>query len=329
MAKRKSIKVEDLIEDHTFLQWVKGENNPQAQEWEYRYHNFPSDRKVMDQAKILVEGIPFNRRFISDQKVERAWEDVTNALDAASKEQATKTFLKSDWKIAAAILFIVMAGTGLYAIFQNSEKVYQTAFGERLEVTLPDGSQVTMNTNSTLRYVRNNPRRVVMTGEIYFDIEKKPETGEPFIVQTPDLDIQVLGTEFNVNSRLKKTEVLLDEGSIELDIKEKERIRMVPGDFVSYSSLENRILEQQKAKKPEVITSWKDGVLLLDSVSVASALLLLEETYNIETHIENSEVAEKMLIGGVPNDNLETCVAALRTIYNLDIHIKNDTLMVR
>jgi len=222
-----------------------------------------------------------------------------------------------------------MAGGGAYAIYQNGEVQYHTQYGERMELDLPDGTQVTMNANSTLSYVRKNPRRVRMRGEMYFNVRKKPETGAPFIVTTPDLDIQVLGTEFNVNSRQEKTEVLLDEGSIVLDMKQKGRMLMKPGDLVSYSATENKILEQQIAEKPEVITSWKEGVLLLDSVSLVSTLSLLEDTYNITAIIENKEIGDKILVGGVPNDNLETCVKALRTIYDLDIRITGDTLIVR
>lgn len=330
MAKKESIQVEDLIEDTSFKQWVNGMNSPQAQEWEYHYQNRPGDRDVMDQAKVMIEGIPFNRRFISDQKVETAWQRLGETLDTVPDEQLVRAYtLKIFWKIAAAVIFIIMAGTALYSVYQNGEKVYRTAYGDRMELTLPDGSHVTMNANSTLSFVRRNPRKVTMTGEMYFDVEKKPETGEPFLVHTPDLDIQVLGTEFNVNSRQEKTEVLLDEGSIELDIKQKGSMRMVPGDFVSYSLIENKILEQQTAEKPEVITSWKEGVLLLDSVSLASNLSLLEDTYDISTIIENQVVGNKILVGGVPNDNLETCVNALRTIYNLDIQISGGTLIVR
>lgn len=330
MAKKQSILVEDLMENASFKQWVNGINNPQAQEWEYHYQTYPGDRDVMNQARVLIEGVPFNRRYISDQKVEKAWLRLEETLDEVSDEQPVRPHsLKIFWKIAVAIIFIIMAGTGLYSMYQNGEKVYRTAYGERMEVVLPDGSHVTMNANSTLSFIRRSPRKVTMTGELYFDIEKKPETGKPFVVHTPDLDIQVLGTEFNVNSRQEKTDVLLDEGSIELDMNKKGIMRMVPGDFVSYSLIENEILEQQTTKKSEVITSWKEGVLLLDSVSLSSTLSLLEDTYDISTIIENREIVDKMLVGGVPNDNLETCVNALRTIYNLDIQITGDTLIVR
>lgn len=322
--------IKELIEDLSFIQWVRGENSPKSQEWEYRYQNYPEDREVMDHARLVVEGIPFNKRFISDNRVETAWLKMESALDnLPDKQPSSKYYVRIYGRIVASLALILSAGVAIYLIYQNQEVVHSTFYGERMELTLPDGSQVIMNANSSLTYVRKNPRKVSMTGEIYFNIKKKLETGAAFVVATPDLDIQVLGTEFNVNSHKEKTEVLLDEGSIVLNMKEKGRLLMEPGDLVSYTAAGNKILKQHVPIKPEVITSWKEGVLLLDSISLHTTLSLLEDTYNIKTIIENEKLRDKILVGGVPNDDLETCVQALKTIYRLDIQITSDTLIVR
>ena len=330
MDRKPALQIEYLIQDPSFIEWVHGEHNPRTQAWEYRYQNNPEARVLMDQAKVVVEGIPFNRRFISDGKVALAWQKIEKALDQVDEKDPHRIHsFGAIWKIAAAVIIVMIAGTALYFNYKNGEQVYYSDFGQRMEITLPDGSHVTMNANSSLSFVRRNPRNVTMTGEVYFDIAKKPKTGEPFIVHTPDLDIQVLGTEFNVNSRQEKTEVLLEEGSIELNMKEQKKLLMKPGDFVSYSLAKNTILEHQTNQKTEVITSWKEGVLLLDSISLESTLSLLEQTYNVTTIIQNEELSGKILVGGVPNDNLEMCVRALRTIYNLEIELKADSLIVR
>lgn len=330
MANNQKFQLEDLIADPTFIQWAMGAKSIHTKPWEDRYFGDPEVRSVMEEARLVIQGIPFNKRFIPQQKVDLAWSRLNQALE--SNQADVPKFgisLKYLWKIAATVLFFILAGGGAYAVYQNGEVQYRTQFGERMEVYLPDGTHVSMNANSTLNYIRKNPRRVRMNGEMYFDVKKKPETGTPFIVTTPDLDIQVLGTEFNVNTRHEKTEVLLDEGSIVVDMREKGKMLMKQGDLVSYSAKDNEILEQHAAEKPEMITSWKEGVLFLDSVSLESALLLLEDTYNITTIIENQKIGDKILVGGVPNDNLETCVKALRTIYDLDIRLTEDALIVR
>lgn len=330
MKQNKPIDFDKILEDPSFIQWVQGEQNSRAQEWEYRYQHDSAAREMMDRARLVVEGIPFHQRFISPAKVNTAWNNLEAELERHSDRPSEKRGkVMNFWKYAAAVIVLITLGGGLYNFYQNREEIYYTGYGERQEFKLPDGSQVVMNANSSLRYQRRQPRQVTMTGEIYFDIARKPETGEPFKVYTPDLSIRVLGTEFNVNTRRARTDVLLEEGVIELEMDSEHRLSMRPGDFISYSSSEKRILSQRSATKPEVITSWKEGVLLLDSISLVSTLALLEETYNVTTVIESKELGDKILVGGVPNDNLEMCVRALRTIYNLEIELVSDSLIVR
>lgn len=331
MNKKEPIQPKDLLEDPEFREWVKGEDGPGFQKWEYRYLFSPEDREAMDQARLLLEGIPFKQRFLSDRSVDSAWEKMMASLDQRSAETSKEVRRQSAFilKVAAAIFLLMAAGTVLYSMYQNDEVVHQTLYGERMNIVLSDGTRVSLNANSSLTYVRKNPRIVRIEGEGYFYVAKKPETGEPFIVNTPDLKIRVLGTEFNVNSRSQKTEVLLDEGSIELDLADLGTMLMEPGDLVSYSAAEEKILEQKIPDKPEVITSWKQGVLLLDSITLSETLSLLEQTYDVIVVLENEEVGDRILVGGVPNDDLESCIQALKTIYKLDIELQDSNLIIK
>lgn len=331
MNKKEPIQVKDLLEDPQFREWAKGEDGPGFQKWEYRYVFSTEDREAMDEARILLEGIPFKQRFLSDKSVDLAWEKLEASLDQRSAVVSQESRRRSVFvlKIAAAVLLLLAAGAGLFSIYQNSEVVYRTPYGERMHIELSDGSRVFLNANSSLSYIRKDPRTVRIEGEGYFYVAKKPRTGEFFIVNTPDLTIRVLGTEFNVNSRNQRTEVLLDEGSVELDLADLGKMLMEPGDLISFSAVDERILEQKIPDKPEVITSWKQGVLLLDSITLNETLKLLEETYNVTTLLENEEVGKKVLVGGVPNDNLESCIQALKTIYKLDIQLNENQLTIK
>lgn len=331
MKDKKPIQIKELLEDPEFREWVKGDDSPSFQKWEYRYLFSEEDRDAMDQARLLLEGIPFKQRFLSEKKVDSAWENIEKSLQQPSLTTVNHSRKRSAafMKMAAAFIVLVAAGVGIYTFYQNGEVIYETPYGERMDVVLADGSKVLMNANSTLSFIRKNPRNVKITGEAYFHVAKKPVTGEPFIVTTPDLKIKVLGTEFNVNSRSQKTEVLLDEGSIELDLAELGKLLMKPGDLILFSASEEKVLEQKVAEKPEVITSWKQGVLLLDSITLSETLRLLEQTYDVTAVLENDEIGDRILVGGVPNDNLETCIRALQTIYKLNIELKEGNLIIK
>ena len=97
---------------------------------------------------------------------------------------------------------------------------YKTAFGETRTVTLTDGSQVTLNANSSLRVPRfgfgKRTRDVTLLGEADFSIKHLPDD-QRFVVQTDkNFEVVVLGTEFLVNTREKGTKVVLNKGKVRL-----------------------------------------------------------------------------------------------------------------
>ena len=129
----------------------------------------------------------------------------------------------------------------------------QTSFGEKKELTLPDGSLVVLNACSELHYPTQfigNQRQVQLTGEAYFKITANPE--KPFRIQTPEFQVEVLGTEFNVksytNDRIQSVEV--ENGKVQVDLPE-DRIRLKKqeqiylnrqsGEYTKKKRLENQV----------------------------------------------------------------------------------------
>ena len=125
----------------------------------------------------------------------------------------------------------------------NTKITHKTNYGEILNIKLQDGSDVTLNSNSSLSYNKNESRKVWLTGEAFFQVDKKVVTNAKFWVITDDLSVEVYGTSFNVNTKKKKTDVFLEEGSIWLSLKNGENKKMIPGNYISYSSQQNKILE--------------------------------------------------------------------------------------
>lgn len=106
---------------------------------------------------------------------------------------------------------------------------------------LPDHSRVTLNANSRVTYYEETHpqpvREVFLEGEAFFSVVHQERASPvPFIVRTPDLTVQVLGTEFNVNTRRGRTQVVLDDGQIELQLPSEQKAAMKPGDLVEYEA---------------------------------------------------------------------------------------------
>src|SRR5690606_8268575 len=87
--------------------------------------------------------------------------------------------------------------------------------------------------------------------------------GLPFVVITDDITVHVTGTQFNVNSRRQKTMVYLDEGKVNVAVKERpdEKYEMKPGEELVYQASLDQV-EQKKVEAPEEISGWKEGMLV-------------------------------------------------------------------
>ena len=124
---------------------------------------------------------------------------------------------------------------------------FAVAQGHTDSLTLPDNSRVWLNAGSHLIYPRSfdgRIRKVFLSGEAYFDVAK--DAGHPFIIKAGDVQVRVLGTQFNVTSyeNMESVSVCLVEGSVSMDIDGdglKRNILLIPGDVVRYDTLSGAV----------------------------------------------------------------------------------------
>jgi len=122
--------------------------------------------------------------------------------------------------IAASILLLF----GLFYVLNHNETTFETGYGEQLVITLPDGSEATINSKSSLSYNasnwKENNRTLTLSGEAYFNVKK----GSLFTVNTDTGSIEVLGTQFNVNSNTNSLEVKCYTGKVRVFNQKTEAI---------------------------------------------------------------------------------------------------------
>ena len=147
--------------------------------------------------------------------------------------------------------------------------------GHTYSVTLADGSEVTLNAGSHLRYpveFLGDTREVVLTGEAFFDVAK----GErPFEVKVAGAAVRVYGTRFNVKlSKNDIIETVLVEGRVGFRTPGREEIRVVPGEQVTYRGASGEVATRRVDTR--YATAWMEGVfrysdreldLVLDDIS--------------------------------------------------------------
>lgn len=250
------------------------------------------------------------------------------SVAAPTSDSASASIRDSRWRVrrfrfiggvAAGLLLLI--ALFYFSGILNNEIEYHTSFGEREKITLPDGSMVELNANTTLvwdkRWKHNNIRRVRLDGEAFFEVLHTSGDAK-FIVYTDDLDVEVLGTSFNVSNRHQTTEVFLEEGSVKLGLKgnRAEEVTMIPGQKVIYS-VANDLLVEEKAK--DDAASWKNDVLYFNDKTVEEILLEVSALYGVEFSYSDPEIKERKLNFWVPYTGWESTKEAFELTMNLTI----------
>lgn len=236
----------------------------------------------------------------------------------AREEKAYHSTFRYRYAVAAAVVFLLLSTWMLVWLSTSGTQTFQTAYGEVQQIQLPDGSEVVLNANSKLWYAHNNPREIWFEGEAFFEVVHTVDDA-PFSVHTADLVVNVLGTAFNVNTRRKKTDVVLSTGKVRLDLEKEAKqasLMMEPGDKVTYASAEKAL--ERKVVNPEAFTSWTSGTIVFDHTRLGEIFQLMEDNYGVEMVVADSSWLDKEFTGEVVQD-LEVMVILLEKTFDFTL----------
>jgi ferric-dicitrate binding protein FerR (iron transport regulator) len=208
-------------------------------------------------------------------------------------------------------------------------KTYQTAYGEVKTFILTDGSQVTLNANSSLRIPRwgfgKSDRKVLLEGEAAFNVQHTP-SHQPFVVKTnKNLEVVVLGTEFSVFSRHRGARVVLKKGKVRVNYQQGNSTRqllMKPGELVSFDRANKVSLKT--ASQPQNFSIWKEKRFLFDETILADVAQMLEETYGLTVTIDNPDLAQRKLMGSFRAENVDELLLTIAELLNISIVREED-----
>jgi transmembrane sensor len=158
--------------------------------------------------------------------------------------------------------------------------IYRTGNGETVTFKLSDSSQIVLNANSSLKVVMHSglrpSREAWIEGEAFFKI-KKQKSHTSFTVHTSNVDVNVLGTEFNVSDRRDMSTVVLQSGQIKISntIGRVQEVMMKPGDLAAFADTSSRF--QIRLVNPENYNSWIYQKLVFDHTSISDVAHMLED----------------------------------------------------
>lgn len=224
--------------------------------------------------------------------------------------------------------------TGIDSAQNRQEEVYhllQVPRGGEYRLTLADGTDVWLNSDSRLRYpvyFRSGQRRVYLEGEAYFQVRR--DTLHPFIVEAADrLSIEVLGTGFNVQAYPEEKEIYttLNTGSVKVCHGQQEVV-LQPDQQAVYS-LAGGPIEIHPVKASRV-SAWKDGQFLFEEAELETILLRLGRWYNLDIFYADPEVKGFHFTGDLEKYEDYTLIfKMLEKATKIKFEIKNHTVIVR
>jgi transmembrane sensor len=266
-------------------------------------------------------------------------------------------------KIAAIVIPVFLLG-GILSYFISGnrpepESVTYTEirapFGNRTEITLPDGSTVWLNAGSKIKYMNvfnKDNREIQLHGEAYFKVAKN--TDLPFDVKTGDLSIRAVGTEFNVKSYDDEDiiETTLVEGKIAINQGRKQRgsVYLQPHQQALYlkndKNLTVKDLKRVKEAKPEVLKSkkgiiyiaekidfvpivaWKENRLILKGEELSELAVKLERKYDVKFIFGSDKLKLFRFSGTLENETLTQVLDVIKLSAPLEYKLQGKTVLI-
>lgn len=218
--------------------------------------------------------------------------------------------------IAAGLLVAAVAAWQVPDLLLRLRSDYWTNTGERLEVALPDGSTMTLNTGTAVDLDFAGGRRHValLRGEAYFDVARDPD--HPFRVTGRFGEVEVKGTAFAVRLEAASDTVVLDEGSVLLRGSDGiERAAMVPGQF----ALIDATAAPQLSLATPGLTSWRDGRLSVSSRPLSEVVDELRRYYGGTIVVLDGDATRTMVSGSFRLDDIDAALRSLAASVGLHV----------
>lgn len=311
-----------VSEEKTLLNWI--DQSPQHEKL------FREEQKRLSP---FISGI-------YDANVDEQWRQLSLKIQKKQtirKNQLKKALLRFQIPAAALLIFALVCYWVLERNAGDSSATFATTVstqnGERTSFLLPDGTKVSLNSNSQLMFPEEftgNLRQVELSGEAFFEVTPKREA--PFIVHTTAMDVRVLGTAFNVeafpgapvvNTTLVHGKVTLES---EIGHETTTLAELNPYERVTFH-VDNHQVEIHRETNLEQYIGWKDGKLVFLNSSIEEVAKKLELWYDVSVQIHGESLKRLHFTATFTNETIEQVLNLLKISYPFEYRIEKLTGM--
>jgi transmembrane sensor len=262
-----------------------------------------------------------------------AWRSVKSKINRSKEfnlSQNQKPRFGFGWRIAAGVVFALGLG---YLGYQWSNPVVETfsvvSETDILRDSLPDGSFAILNKKSELNYEYssgNRTRRVKLKGEAYFSVRHEKE--KPFVIETDEVFIRDIGTEFNVNAYPDKDtiEIVVTAGEVQFYTLRDSGLVLKAGEKGIYSKRTKQFYRLKSTDLNEL--AYKTKIFRFNNTEMTAVVKLLNEVYNSKIKLVSTAIYKCRLTVNFSEDNLETIVEVIAETMGFTISHKEDEILL-
>ncbi len=327
------MKSEEFLLDDSFLAWYFRSDEDHWKHWEELRKKDPVLRGQMEEAGKIIDAIISGNIQVGAHREAAARVRLMSRIQAwenTRRSGKAGTFGRRHWLwsgLAASVVLLVAIAYGL--LVGPGKDQYYAESGNARRIELPDGSVVNLNGSSSMKtsFAKGKDREVWLDGEAYFKVARMT-SGHKFIVHTGDLDVEVLGTEFNIRGNAERTEVVLESGKVQLSIPEAsaDKVVMQPGELAEFSKTSRTITKRDVNTK--IYTSWKEGKVIFENAGVDEIAEALRDRYGLQVEVETGTVLGEFN-GIFPSDDSEIVLTALEKTYTGRIVRRENSVVIK
>ncbi len=251
--------------------------------------------------------------------VEAALQKVRGQLHEKSAPRARVIGMRVWLPATAAVLALLIAAICFFRSPSPVQVVNLAASNTTLSTTLTDGSMVVLNRHSALRIAEDfnrQERRIRLSGEAYFQVA--PDAERIFVIEVDQLEVQVVGTEFNVDSRSEpgRVTVVVTSGKVQLRTAKQSEL-LTAGQQAVYDSATGKITRLAQSK-PNLL-AYKNRQFTFDGTPLREVVRQLADAYGVDISLKNKALENCPLSTSFPNRPLNEVLAVIAESFDLTV----------
>ncbi|GAB3011625.1 FecR domain-containing protein [Cyclobacterium sediminis] len=328
---------EDFLTNPEFIAWVKHPHDHLNDYWSKWMNANPDDLRELKLAREIL----LRTNYPEYKAPTGMKEDIRQKLLTIKPADAPRE--KKNYRSVinlAAVLLIGFALAWISGVF-NKDLVdnpvenlvmhhKRTVSGEKLQLTLSDGTRVWLNSNSEFSFPEkfgNKERKVFLEGEAFIEVEK--DSIRPFRVVAQGLVTTALGTSFNIKEKGEaEISISLVTGKVKVEnVAKSEDFFLSPGEQLH----RDPITGEKSIRKFDrhTISSWKEGTILFEKSNLKEVVAILENWYGVKIEVENSTNASWEFSGEYHKQSLANVLKSMAYVQNFEYELKGKNVTIK